>query len=207
MIRRYISPRKPTRTDDSPVRLYRSPGRAGRKACDKGRYGRPRGWTPVRRHGRVVPVGGPLPGLTGGKDAVSSNKRRTVREAAAENGSKSEEGSPGVGPDGVTYSSSNDELYAAAVAIEKVDGFPAWFPAGMRKGSHGQGLLLSRLVDGAEQLRQLEAATVQDVADARALGASWQLVGLALGISGEGARSRYGRPAGQPATGKEAASS
>ena len=125
---------------------------------------------------------------------MNSSKRRTVREAAVANGWKPEEGSPWVGPDGVTYSS-KDAFYAAAVAIEKADGFPAWFPPGMRKGSRGQGLLLSRLVAGAEQLRELEAAAAAGVADARALGASWQLVGLALGISAEGARSRYGRPA------------
>ena len=135
----------------------------------------------------------------------NGNKRRTVREAAVENGWKPEEGSPWVGPDGVTYSS-KDAFYAAAVAIEKADGFPAWFPAGMRKGSHGQGILLSRLVDDAVAAAELEAATVRDVVDARALGASWQLVGLALGISAEGARSRYGRPAGRR-PGGEAASS
>ena len=122
------------------------------------------------------------------------NKGRTVQAAAIENGWKPEEGSPWVGPDGVTYSS-KDEFYAAAVAMEKADGFPAWFPAGMRKGSHGQGLLVTRLVADAAAVYELEAATVRDVADARALGASWQLVGLALGISAEGARSRYGRPA------------
>jgi len=143
---------------------------------------------------------------------MNSSKRRTVREAAVENGWKAEEGSPWVGPDGVTYSS-KDEFYAAAsartvaaAAMEKADGFPAWFPPGMRKGSRGQGLLLRRLVDDAAAVYELEAATVRDVADARALGASWQLVGLALGISAEGARSRYGRPAGRR-PGAEAAGS
>ena len=123
---------------------------------------------------------------------MNSSKRRTVREA---NGGKPEEGSTGTD---LLHSEQLDEQLqpkAQLRATGKADGFPAWFPPGMRKGSRGQGLLLSRLVAGAEQLRELEAAAAADVADARALGASWQLVGLALGISAEGARSRYGRPA------------
>jgi len=123
---------------------------------------------------------------------MNSSKRRAVREAAVP-----EVGSPWVGPDGVTYSS-KDELYAAAVAAGKADAqaliwseFPAW----LRKGSDGQELALTRLMADALAVDADLAATVRDVVDARALGASWQHVGMALGISAEGARSRYGRPA------------
>lgn len=133
---------------------------------------------------------------------------RTVREAAIENGWKPEQGSPWVGPDGVTYSS-KDDFYAARVAAGMADAHALiWseFPAWLRKGSEGQELALTRLMVDALAVYELQAGTVRDVVDARALGASWQHVGMALGISAEGARSRYGRPAGRLARGEAGSS-
>jgi len=125
---------------------------------------------------------------------MRSSKRRTVREAAVANGWKPEDGSPWVGPDGVTYRS-KDDFYAAAVKADAQALIWSEFPAWLRKGSEGQELALTRLMADAAVVDANLAATVQDVVDARALGASWQHVGMALGISAEGARSRYGRPA------------
>ena len=124
---------------------------------------------------------------------MRSSKRRTVREAAA-NGSKREEGSPWH----PRLTDRSKELDAAAAAAGMVDAHVLiWseFPAWLRKGSEGQELALTRLMADAAVVDANLAATVQDVVDARQLGASWQHVGMALGISAEGARSRYGRPA------------
>ena len=137
---------------------------------------------------------------------MSTNKRRTVRAGTTAEGEKlvrDDTGRPAA--DGCA---GEDEGPAGSqlAPVGQGDGYPAWWPAGMRNGSPGRGLMLSRLFAGAELLRELEARMAQDVADGRALGASWQHVGLALGISAEGARSRYGRPAGRR-PGGEAASS
>ena len=123
---------------------------------------------------------------------MNSSKRRTVREAAA-NGSKREEGSPWH----PRLTDRSKELDAAAAAGKADAHALIWseFPAWLRKGSEGQELALTRLMADAAVVDANLAATVQDVVDARALGASWQHVGMALGISAEGARSRYGRPA------------
>jgi hypothetical protein len=87
------------------------------------------------------------------------------------------------------------------------EGFPDWMPPAMRKrGSAELGTIVRRLGMDSQDLHELQQLIARDVADARARGASWQLVGLALGISAEGARSRYGRPAGKAATGGEVAS-
>jgi hypothetical protein len=123
---------------------------------------------------------------------MNSSKRRTVREAAA-NGSKREEGSPWH----PRLTDRSKELDAAVAAGQSDAQALIWseFPAWLRKGSEGQELALTRLMADALVVDANLAATVQDVVDARALGASWQHVGMALGISAEGARSRYGRPA------------
>ena len=136
-----------------------------------------------------------------------SETRRIVRAAAIKNGWTFEAGLPWVGPDGVTYRS-KDEFTAAVVAAAAAEAHAViWleFPVWLRKGSEGQEHALTRLMADARTVYELGAATVRDVADARALGASWQHVGMALGISAEGARSRYGRPAGPAARGPEAA--
>lgn len=78
------------------------------------------------------------------------------------------------------------------------DGFPAWFPPGLRRGSVEQGAALSRLLADVARLQDLERAIAADAAGARSLGASWQAIGLVLGISAEGARSRYGRTGESP---------
>ena len=85
------------------------------------------------------------------------------------------------------------------------DTLPDWIPRGMRSDTPGLGLSVRRLGMAGEDLGELQGMIVEEVARARQLGASWQLVGLGLGISGEGARSRYGRSAGRP--GAEASSS
>ena len=123
---------------------------------------------------------------------MRSSKRRIVREAAA-NGSKREGGSPWH----QRLADRSKEL-DVAVAAGKADAHALiWseLPAWLRKGSEGQELVLTRLMADAAVVDANLAATLQDVVDARQLGASWQHVGMALGISAEGARSRYGRPA------------
>jgi hypothetical protein len=134
---------------------------------------------------------------------MSANKRRRYGESRQDSSQGERVGDEAAGPadDCELHDVDDDQGEALTVAaVGQGAGYPGWWPAGMRNGSPGRGLMLSRLVDGAGKARQLEAAMVQDVADARALGASWQHVGLALGISAEGARSRYGRP-GRPAAG------
>jgi hypothetical protein len=44
----------------------------------------------------------------------------------------------------------------------------------------------------AEQLEAAEARRALAVGSARAYGASWDLIGWALGVTGEGARQRWG---------------
>lgn len=120
-----------------------------------------------------------------------TGRRRTVREAAVENGWKPEEGSPWVGPDGVTYGS-KDAFYAAAVLDD--DEGPAWLPPAMRYGlPAGVGERLERLAEVSVAVLKARAAQDVQVELLRGLGASWSMIALALGISAEGARSHYGR--------------
>jgi hypothetical protein len=59
-------------------------------------------------------------------------------------------------------------------------------------GPHRRMIAASRAVAEAEQ--ELRAG----VADARAAGYSWALVGASLGVSRQAARARYGQPSGHP---------
>lgn len=118
---------------------------------------------------------------------MSSKRRPLVTQEQA-----GQVGGGWVGPDGVTYPN-KAAFYAKRVAEEQGDGYPDWFPAGMRTGSVERGLMVSQLVTRTERRRELDDVIAEEVVKARALGASWGLVGLALGISSEGARSRYGR--------------
>jgi hypothetical protein len=71
---------------------------------------------------------------------------------------------------------------------------PDWVPAALRrKASPALALIMRRLGMDAADAYELEEMTAQDVVTARRLGASWALVGLALGLTAEGARSKYGR--------------
>ena len=79
------------------------------------------------------------------------------------------------------------------------DEMPDWLPAAQRRNpAPGLGRSLRRLGMGEQDLHEVRTMIARDVAEARALGASWQLVGLCLGISAEAARTRYGRPSGRP---------
>jgi hypothetical protein len=71
--------------------------------------------------------------------------------------------------------------------------WPDWIPAGMKNGVPGAGAVVHQLVVDGRELEQLQRRVRARVDHARGLGVSWGVVGLALGISAEGARSRYGR--------------
>lgn len=78
--------------------------------------------------------------------------------------------------------------------VDEEGALPSWVPAAMGKNASRQlGPVMRRLAMDQQDARDLEDLTARDVADARELGATWQLVGLGLGLSAEGARSRYGR--------------
>lgn len=83
------------------------------------------------------------------------------------------------------------------------DEMPGWLPPALRRNAApGLGLALRRLGLGEQDLHEVRAMIARDVADARARGGSWGQIGLALGISAEAARTRYGRPTGRPAPGE-----
>jgi len=120
-----------------------------------------------------------------------AERRRTVREAAVDNGWTPEDGSPWVGPDGVTYES-KDAFYAAAGLGDQEA--PTWLSPAMRAElPAGVGKGLVRL--SASVVAMLEARAAQDlqVGVLRGLGATWDVIAMALGVSAEGARSHYGR--------------
>ncbi len=60
-----------------------------------------------------------------------------------------------------------------------------------RLGPEGQAVL-SGLQHIAGEMSQLQAHVELHVQDARELGASWDVIGWSLGVTGEGARQRYG---------------
>lgn len=71
---------------------------------------------------------------------------------------------------------------------------PTWIPPAMRyQVAAGVGKRLVGLAGSAVELYELRGNIAQQVSLLRGLGTSWQMIGLALGISAEGARSRYGR--------------
>lgn len=49
-----------------------------------------------------------------------------------------------------------------------------------------------RLVEVGREVAELEERAREEVAAARRLGVSWSVIGSALGITGEGARRRFG---------------
>lgn len=71
--------------------------------------------------------------------------------------------------------------------------WPDWIPVGMRNEVPGAGAGVSELVADGRELEQLRDRVRVEVEHLRRLEVSWGVVGLALGISAEGARSRYGR--------------
>src|SRR5450759_826148 len=70
---------------------------------------------------------------------------------------------------------------------------PAWIPPAMRyQVAAGVGKRLAGLAGSAVELYELRGSIAQQVSLLRGLGTSWQMIGLALGMSAEGARSKYG---------------
>ena len=70
--------------------------------------------------------------------------------------------------------------------------FVAPTPASYRRLSDAQRRTFARLQDHAEQLAAMDQHMRELVADARNAGVSWGLIGWSLGMTGEGARQRYG---------------
>lgn len=71
--------------------------------------------------------------------------------------------------------------------------WPEWMPPKMRNGVPGAGTVVAQLVEDRLELLKLEDRIRLRVDHARGLGASWGAVGRAMGMTAEGARSRYGR--------------
>ena len=79
------------------------------------------------------------------------------------------------------------------------DEMPAWIPPAMRyQVATGVGRRLVDLTSSAVDLYELRGRIAEQVSLLRGLGASWAIIGLALGVSAEGARSRYGRAGSGP---------
>ena len=70
--------------------------------------------------------------------------------------------------------------------------FVAPTPTSYRRLSDVQRRTFARLQDHAEQLAAMDQHMRELVADARDAGVSWGLIGWSLGMTGEGARQRYG---------------
>jgi hypothetical protein len=76
---------------------------------------------------------------------------------------------------------------------------PAWIPPAMRyQVAAGVGRRLVGLAESSVALYELRGRIAEQVSLLRGLGASWQMIALALGVSAEGARSKYGRAQSAP---------
>lgn len=80
------------------------------------------------------------------------------------------------------------------------DDLPPWLPPTVRgQVVAGAGRRLTALADLTLDARRIQDEIRAQVAALRGQGVSWQVIGLALGVTGEGARSRYSQ---QPTKGK-----
>jgi hypothetical protein len=95
-------------------------------------------------------------------------------------------------PEPVAASVRRVEDHDAVMAVPRVATFPDWVPLRLRQNPE-RGSALQRVAADAEVLGEIQVRMAADVLEARRLGVSWQLLGLALGLSAEGVRARYGR--------------
>lgn len=95
-------------------------------------------------------------------------------------------------PEPVAASVRRVEDLGAVLAVPSVGTFPDWVPLRLRQNPE-RGPALQRVAADALVLSEVQVRMAANVVEARRLGVSWQLLGLALGLSAEGVRARYGR--------------